>query len=110
MSKNTYIRYKFYSEDYVSTSYVTGRNAVYNFNRKYSIKSVTDDLINYFEDRELIFEVFGEPADIYEHKSPPSPSSPLSLKSRDASNSTVHEDNIQLKDENQNLLKVQQYL
>jgi hypothetical protein len=42
MSKNTYVRYKFYSEDFISTSYITGRNPVYNFNRKYSIKSVTE--------------------------------------------------------------------
>ncbi|KAL0480979.1 hypothetical protein AKO1_013614 [Acrasis kona] len=76
LSKNTYVRYKFYTEDFVSTTFITSRNPVYNFNRKYSIKTLTDDLIAYLEDSELVFEVYGEIADSYDK--PATPASPTS--------------------------------
>jgi len=60
ISNNTFVRFRFYTENYVSTNYASGRNPSYNFKRKYHIKNVTEDLINYLEDSEIVFEVFGE--------------------------------------------------
>jgi hypothetical protein len=60
ISNNTFIRFRFYTENYVSTNYASGKNPSFNFKRKYHIKNVTEDLINYLEDSEIVFEIFGE--------------------------------------------------
>jgi hypothetical protein len=100
MSKNTYVRYKFYTEDFVSTNYVSGRNPVYNFNRKYSIKAVNEELLSYLEDAKLTFDVFGEVSD----RSPSSPAtSPRASMPRASTSSFISEDGD--KDDAQNLMK-----
>ncbi|KAL9644026.1 hypothetical protein ABK040_005494 [Willaertia magna] len=59
-SKDTFIRFRFYTEKFVHTSKQNGNNLLFNFHRRYCVRIVNEDLINYLEDGFVQFDLIGE--------------------------------------------------
>jgi len=106
ISSNTFVRFRFYTENYVSTNYASGKNPSFNFKRKYHIKNVTEDLINYLEDSEIVFEVFGEQKseESWLNLLPsPAAKSPIGSKRRTSALAPLSPDTEDLRSQNQKL-------
>ncbi|KAG2387641.1 hypothetical protein C9374_001235 [Naegleria lovaniensis] len=59
-SKDNFIRFRFYTEKPITTSKQNGTNLLFNFHRRYCVRSVNVDLIEYLEDGFIQFDLVGE--------------------------------------------------
>ena len=60
-SRDNHISFRFYTEKPVNTAAQNGVNMAFNFHRRYCVRTVNEDLIEYLEDGYVQFDVVGEP-------------------------------------------------